>query len=662
MAENSPFKTIVKRDGRIAPFDPNKILQAVDMAVRATGTEDTAIAEQVCREVVGLLEIFYKGNRVPNVEEIQDLVENRLIQAGYAEIAKRYILYRAQHDAMRSTKALLDDAVQMVDDYIGRADWRIKENSNMSFSLQGLNNHISSSISSFYWLNKIYPGEIGHLHTNGDFHIHDLGLLSVYCCGWDLSDVLTRGFRGAYGKVESAPAKHFRSALGQIVNFFYTMQGESAGAQAFANFDTLLAPFVAYDKLEYKQVKQSMQEFVFNMNIPTRVGFQTPFTNITMDLVCPKFYSGNSAIIGGEPTDRTYGEFQREMNMINKAFCEVMMEGDARGRIFTFPIPTYNITKEFDWDDPDLEPLWEMTSRYGIPYFSNFINSDMSPEDARSMCCRLRLDNRALRKRGGGLFGANPLTGSIGVVTVNLPRIGYEASDEEAWFGRIDYLMDRACESLETKRKILERLTDEGLYPYSKYYLSNIHERFGGFWNNHFSTIGLIGMNEALINFLGPDNDIASPEGLDLAQRTLTHMNERLLGYQDETGNLYNLEATPGEGTTYRLAKGDKKKYPDIFTQGDTDPYYTNSTHLPVDYTDDLFLALTHQDKLQTLYTGGTVLHGFIGERIERVETCKALVKKIAENFHMPYYTISPTFTICPEHGYLEGEHHNCPH
>lgn len=660
MVENFPVKSVITRDGRIVLFDADKITHAVSLAVQATGVSDDGISAQTTHEVTELLQIFYKGDRLPTVEEIQDLVENRLMHNGHSEIAKRYILYRAQHETLRSTKRLFDNAISMIDEYIGKQDWRINENSNMSFSLQGLNNHVSSSISSYYWLKKIYPKEIGELHENGDLHIHDLGLLSVYCCGWDLSDLLSRGFRGAYGKVESCPAKHFRSALGQIVNFFYTMQGESAGAQAFSSFDTLLAPFIFYDELTYKQIKQSMQEFVFNMNIPTRVGFQTPFTNITMDMVCPSTLADNYAIVGGEVMDKKYGEFAEEMDMINRAYCEVMMEGDARGRIFTFPIPTYNITKEFDWNNRNLDSLWEMTARYGVPYFSNFINSDMNPEDARSMCCRLRLDNRQLRKRGGGLFGANPLTGSIGVVTLNMPRVGYETNDEAGWFNRIDYLMKSAMESLEIKRKVLERFTEDGLYPYSKYYLEGIKERFDGYWNNHFSTIGLIGMNEGLLNFF--NKDISTPEGMDLAQRTLIHMNERLLDFQHHTGNLYNLEATPGEGTTYRLARVDKKKYPDIISQGGEDPYYTNSTHLPVEYTDDLFLALEHQDQLQTLYTGGTVWHGFIGEKLDDIETCKTLVRKIAESFHLPYYTISPSFTICPEHGYIPGEHFECPY
>jgi ribonucleoside-triphosphate reductase len=659
------IRAIRKRDGRVVPFDKSKITEAIFKAFRACGNNDHALSEQIADEVVELLGVLYKDNRVPTVENVQDLVENRLIHHNLSDIAKRYILYRQKRAETRQTRKLLDDAMAMIDEYITRQDWRINENSNMSFSLQGLNNHISSTVSASYWLQRIYTNEIGQLHHEADFHLHDLGQLSVYCCGWDLKDLLMRGFGGVFGKVESSPPKHFRSALGQIVNFFYTLQGESAGAQAFANFDTLLAPFIRHDKLDYTQVCQSIQEFLFNVNIPTRVGFQTPFTNITMDLSCPKHMAEEAVIIGGKlDSHLAYGDFQHEMNMLNRAFCEVMMAGDSKGRIFTFPIPTYNISKDFPWDDEELTVLWEMTSRYGIPYFANFVNSDMKPEDVRSMCCRLRLNNTELKerlaKRGGGLFGANPLTGSIGVVTLNLPRIGYEASDEKYWFGRIDYLMEKAKESLEIKRKVLEQFTEDGLYPYCRNYLSSIKEQTKQYWYSHFSTIGLIGMNEALINFIG--KDIVSPEGKQLAQRTLVHMRNNLLRFQDETGNLYNLEATPGEGTSYRLAKADKKRYPDIYTQGGEDPYYTNSTSLPVNFTDDLFVALRHQDDLQTLYTGGTVLHGFIGEKLDDIQATKKLVRRIAENFHLPYYSITPTFTICPEHGYIPGEHFECPY
>jgi len=496
-------------------------------------------------------------------------------------------------------------------------------------------------------------------HVNGDLHIHDLSLLSVYCCGWDLKDLLISGFTGVEGKVQSKPPKHFRSALGQIVNFFYTLQGEAAGAQAFSNFDTYLAPFIYYDKLSYKEVKQSLQEFIFNINVPTRVGFQTPFTNITMDLVVPDILADEPVIIGGKPMNRSYKEFQKEMDMLNMAFAEVMMEGDANGRIFTFPIPTYNITKDFDWESPVIDKIMEMTAKYGLPYFSNFVNSDLNPEDARSMCCRLRLDNRELRKRGGGLFGANPLTGSIGVVTINMPRIGYLSNSKEEFFERLGKQMDVARKSLEIKRKVLENMTEMGLYPYSKFYLRDIKKRFGSYWQNHFNTIGLIGMNEALLNFMGVG--ITSDEGKNFAIEVLDFMRHKLEEYQMESNYLYNLEASPAEGASYRLAKKDKELYKGIIVAGDDVPYYTNSTQLPVDFTEDIFTALDLQDELQTKYTGGTVFHGFIGESISDPKVCKELVKKIAYNYRLPYYTITPTFSICDNHGYISGEHFNCP-
>lgn len=653
------IKHIRKRDGRLVPFDKEKITEAVFKATRAVGEPDRKKAEKITRQVVGVLSVLYKDDRVPTVENVQDLVERMLIEDGYATVAKAYILYREQHAKLRETRTLLSDAISMVDRYLGMEDWRVRENSNMSYSLQGLNNHIFSLITSNYWLSKLYPQNVKDAHISGDIHIHDIGVLSVYCCGWDLKDLLLRGFGGAPGKVESSPPKHFRSALGQIVNFFYTLQGEAAGAQAFSNFDTLLAPFIRYDGLSYKEVKQCMQEFVFNMNIPTRVGFQTPFTNITMDVIPPRGLAKEYVIIGGKMQNTTYSEFRNEMLMINKAFCEVIREGDAKGRIFTFPIPTYNITRDFNWDDEALKPLWEITAKYGIPYFSNFINSDMDPEDARSMCCRLRLDNRELKKRGGGLFGSNPLTGSIGVVTINLPRIAYLSENKEDFKNRLNSLMELAKESLDIKRKVIERFTEESLYPYARHYLSSVKERFGEYWKNHFSTIGLVGMNEACLNLLG--SDIASEKGREFAIETLTFMREKILSFQSETDTLYNIEATPAEGAAYRLAMLDKEQYPDIITAGRKKPYYTNSTHLPVGYTDDLFSALLHQNEIQTLYTGGTVFHGFIGEKIDEPEMVKMLVRKISERFSIPYYTITPTFSICPIHGYIKGEHFTCP-
>ena len=651
---------IRKRDGRLVQFSEVKIASAIRKAVRAVQGTDMDKADLIAREVVGILEVIYKDGRVPTVENVQDLVEKILIEKGHAKTAKAYILYRQQHQALRQTKEFIHQSIEAIDTYLTQEDWRVNENANMGYSLQGLNNHIAANNTSNYWLNKIYPSPIADAHREGDLHIHDLGTLAVYCCGWDFKDLLLKGFTGAYGKIESGPPRHFRTALGQAVNFFYTLQGEAAGAQAFANFDTLLAPFIRYDKLTYREVKQSVQEFIFNMNVPTRVGFQTPFTNITLDMMPPRNMADEAVVCGGELKEDCYGDFQEEMDLFNRAFCEVMMDGDHSGRIFSFPIPTYNITHGFDWDSPRFQPIWEMTAKYGIPYFSNFINSDMDPEDARSMCCRLRLDNRELRRRGGGLFGSNPLTGSIGVVTLNLPRAGYLAQSKAGFFNRISELMRLGYESLEIKRKQLERLTEEGLYPYSRFYLAGIRERMGEFWANHFSTIGLIGMNEACQNLIGVGID--SEEGKALAVETLNFMRLQLEAFQEETGHLYNLEATPAEGTSYRLADRDRKKFPEIITSGTESAFYTNSTQLPVGSTDDIFEALSHQDDLQTLYTGGTVFHGFLGERLDDWRAARLLVQRIAENFHLPYFTISPTFTICPVHGYIAGEHFSCPH
>ena len=557
-------------------------------------------------------------------------------------------------------------AAYLVENYLKKLDWRVYENSNTTYSLQGLNFYISSEVTKEYWLSSVYTKEIADAHRNGDFHIHDLQNLSVYCVGWDLYDLLTTGFRGAYGKAESKPPKHLSSALGQIVNFLYTLQGEAAGAQAFSNFDTLLAPFIRYDNLSYKQVKQAIQEFVFNLNVPTRVGFQTPFTNLTFDLKAENSpYADQYVVVGGEIQKEKYRDFQKEMDMINQAFFEVMSEGDASGRVFTFPIPTYNITKDFDWDSPVLEKLWKMTGKYGIPYFANFINSDLDPNDARSMCCRLRLDVRELKKRGGGLFGANPLTGSIGVVTINLPRIGYLSNSKEQFFERLNSLLETAKESLEIKRKLLEDLTEKGLYPYSRFYLRSIKGQTDEYWKNHFSTIGVIGMNEASINLLGVN--IATEEGKEFAKEVLDFINRKLVQFQMETGNNYNLEATPAEGTSFRLAKIDKSVYPDIIVANEEEyrqgaaPYYTNSTHLPVDYSDDPFFVLENQDDLQTRYTGGTVIHFFLGEKISEVESVKNFVRLVCENYHLPYFTLTPTFSVCPVHGYISGEHHSCP-
>lgn len=656
------YKSIKKRDGRTAKFDRKKIEKAIEKAGLETGEFDAAQAVELTDKVLGVLETRNQ-KRLPNVEDIQDIVEDALIDSKFKKTAKAYIIYRDQHKKLREITS--NAHVDLIDKYLENLDWKVNENSNMGYSLQGLNNYVSAEITKTYWLDKIYTSKIGQAHKEGDLHIHDLNLLSVYCVGWDLTDLLQEGFTGVAGKVASKPAKHFRSALGQVVNFFYTLQGEAAGAQAFSDFDTLLAPFIRADKLSYEEVKQAIQEFVFNVNVPTRVGFQTPFTNITLDLECPKHMADNPVIIGGEMQDTTYGEYQEEMNMLNKALLEVLSEGDANGRVFTFPIPTVNITKDFNWDNPVIESLWEASAKYGIPYFSNFINSDMDPEDARSMCCRLRIDNRQLEYRGGGLFGSNPMTGSVGVVTINLPRLALKSKNEKEFFKGLAELMDMAKDSLETKRKVLERLTDANLYPYTKFYLRNIKQRFNQYWKNHFSTIGLIGTNEAALNLLGVD--IGTEKGKAFAEKTLDFMRDRLVEYQKETGNNYNLEATPAEGTTYRLAQLDKASFPDRahFANGIGAevkcPFYTNSSHLPVNYTDDLFELMDLQDNLQTKYTGGTVIHFFLGERMDDPQTLKKLVKTICENYKLPYFTFSPSFSICKNHGYIVGEHPECP-
>ncbi|MBU0575513.1 MAG: ribonucleoside triphosphate reductase, partial [Proteobacteria bacterium] len=619
---------IKKRDGRLVKFKAEKITNALAKAGAATVEFDVAAAKMLTIRVLNLAEKLF-DNRIMTVEEIQDIVEEVLLASPYRKTAKAYIIYRDQHARLREITNRME--VDLVDQYLKKRDWKIHENSNMDYSLQGLNNYISSEVSKVYWLNEIYSPEIRKAHAEGDFNIHDLSLLSVYCVGWDLCDLLMEGFRGVSGKVESKPAKHLRSALGQVVNFFYTLQGEAAGAQAFSNFDTLLAPFIRYDKLSYLDIRQALQEFIFNINVPTRVGFQTPFTNVTLDITAPRYYADRNVIIGGEPQKETYQDVQEEMNLFNRAFLEVMADGDAKGRVFTFPIPTYSITKDFGWDDPNLEGLWEMTAKYGVPYFSNFINSDMSPEDARSMCCRLRIDNRELQKRGGGLFGSNPLTGSIGVITINMPRIGYLANTKEEFLERLERLMVTAKESLEIKRKVLEKFTEGNLYPYTRHYLRSVKERFSEYWKNHFSTIGLVGMNEACLNLFG--QNIAAPEGQRFAKKVLDFMRNCLIQFQKETGNNYNLESTPAEGTSYRLARIDKGKYSDIicaneenFQKLKAEPFYTNSTHLPVNLTDDVFEALDLQDDIQSKYTGGTVFHTYAGERISDPRAVKTLV------------------------------------
>jgi len=659
------MKFVLKRDSKLEPFDQERITIAIWKAAKAVGGKDKEQAKRVSDEVVALLNKQYGDDGVPTVEEIQDLVEKRLIENGHASTAKAYILYRKQHTDMRELAALLSSS-DMVDQYLEVEDWRVKENSNMSYSLQGLNNYLSSTVIAKYWIARIYPEKIAEAHFSGDLHIHDLGVLGPYCVGWDVSDLLLSGFGGVSGKIESKPAKHFRTALGQVVNFFYTLQGEAAGAQAFSNFDTYLAPFIRYDHLTQKDVEQALQEFFFNMNVPTRVGFQTPFTNLTLDLTVPDFMKNEAVVYNGKVTQDTYGDMTKEMEMFNLAFAEGMRQGDSKGRVFTFPIPTYNITKDFDWESPVSQAIFEVTAKYGVPYFSNFVNSDMKPEDVRSMCCRLRIDNRELRKRGGGFFGANPLTGSIGVVTLNIPRIGYLSKDEDEFFERLEGLMETAKQSLEIKRKVLESFTDNGLYPYSKRYLRHVKEGYGKFWKNHFSTIGIVGVNEAIINLLG--QNIASRDGQAFAMKMLTFMRKRLADYQEETDCIYNLEATPAEGTSYRLARIDKRRYKDIIfanqkqiVSNHAEPFYTNSSQLPVDFSGDLFDALEHQETLQSLYTGGTVFHIFLGERMNSWKSAAELIKKVAWNSKLPYFTLTPTFSICPTHGYTNGEHKLCP-
>ena len=661
------IRKIRKRDGKISDFNPIKITEAIWKAAQAVGGKDYRKSAELTNKVMDFLEKETKRGEMPTVEQVQDAVEKILIEEGHAKTAKAYILYRKQHTDIREIGGLLKD-IDVVDGYLSMMDWKVKENSNMSYSLQGLNVYATENIVSNYWLHKIFPPEIGDAHANGEYHIHDLGTLGAYCVGWDLKDILLMGFKGVSGKIESKPAKHFGTALMQIVNYLYTLQGEAAGAQALSNFDSLLAPFIRKDNLKYDEIKQEMQKFLFNMNVPTRVGFQSPFTNITMDLTVPSYMTDEPIIIGGDLMDDNYSDYVDEMDMMNHAFAEIMYEGDAKERPFTFPIPTYNITKDFDWNNDGLDPLWKMTAKYGIPYFSNFINSDMKPDDARSMCCRLRLDNRELRKRGGGLFGANPKTGSIGVVTMNMPRIGYLAKNDDDYLERLDSLMVLAKQGLEIKREIIENLTDSGLHPYSRVYLADVKKTFGEYWKNHFATIGLIGMNDSILNFM--NKSIADKEGKAFAEKVLDYMRNRMADFQEETGNIYNLEATPAEGTSYRLARIDKAQYPDIRTYNQefygnggrgVEPYYTNSTQLPVGYTTDVFEALDLQDTLQSKYTGGTVLHIFLGEEEPSPIATKKLVRKVAENYSLPYYTITPTFSICPIHGYLPGEHKYCP-
>jgi len=655
------LRWVKKRDGQIVDFDQSRIEDAIFKALTATAQGDGKKAKRLANKVVKILNRRFKKDEIPHVEQIQDVVEEVLILEGLVKTAKAYILYREQRRKIREAVKVSEEAVERIDQYLEKLDWEVQENANMAFSLQGLNHYGVSYIVKNYWLNKIYPKEIREANEGGDFHLHNLDTLGPYCAGWDLYDLLLKGFGGVPGKVATAPAKHLRSALGQAVNFIYTIQGEVAGAVAFSNFDTLLAPFIRYDNLNYQQVKQALQEFMFNMAVPTRVGFQNPFSNITLDLRPSPTFAKQPVIIGGKPQNETYGEFGEEMKIFDKALYEVMLEGDKNQRVFSFPIPTINITKDFPWQEPAFDGIFEASAKYGINYFANYINSEMKPEDTRSMCCRLRLDLRELYNRGGGgLFGSGSNTGSIGVVTINMPRVGYLSKTKKDFFERLAKMMDLAKESLEIKRKTIENFIEKGLYPYSRFYLSGVKKMRGEYYANHFSTIGLVGMNEALLNFIG--DNIASKRGRRFTLEVLDFMREKLVKYQKETGNIYNLEATPAESTAYRLAQKDKERYPDIITAGTKKvSYYTNSTQLPVNYTDDIFEALKLQDEIQCKYSGGTVLHLFLGERVSDVQTVKSLIKKIFENFKLPYITSTPTFSICPSHGYLEGEHFYCP-
>ncbi|HOF01807.1 MAG TPA: ribonucleoside triphosphate reductase [Spirochaetota bacterium] len=649
----SIIKHIIKRDGQLEIYDRSKIFDAINKAAKEVGEEDLELIERLTDLTEEKLEEFMgkrHKNSAPAIEEIQDIVETVLIEERQVALAKAFIIYRAKRAAARSAKQLMLDIDSTMDGYLSQMDWRVNENSNVNYSLGGLILHNSGAITANYWLKNIYSKEVADAHRNADFHIHDLSMFSGYCAGWSLRQLIEEGLGGIKGKISSKPAKHVYTLVFQIVNFLGIMQNEWAGAQAFSSFDTYLAPFVRVDNLTYPEVKQAIQSFVFGVNTPSRWGSQAPFTNITLDWTPPEDLKDKPAIVGGIKLDSTYGDYQKEMDMINKAFIEIMLEGDANGRGFQYPIPTYNITRDFDWDSENAKLLFEMTAKYGTPYFQNFINSDLNPSDVRSMCCRLQLDKRELRKKGGGLFGADELTGSIGVVTINLPRIGYLSKNKNEFFARLNYFMNLAAESLSTKRKVINRLMENGLFPYTKKYL----KRFDG----HFSTIGINGMNECLINFM--NKDITTKEGKEFALEILDFMRKRMADYQEETGDLFNLEATPAESTSYRLAKHDKERYPDIVTSGDKEPYYTNSSQLPVNYTSDIFEALDMQEELQIKYTGGTVFHGYLGEAISDWKACKDLVKAIAYNYKIPYFTITPTFSVCPVHGYINGEHFFC--
>ena len=646
--------SIIKRDGTLTSFKQSKITAAIESAGGATGEfgpeEAVILSGQVCKVIAHRF-----NGASPTVEEIQDIVEQTLISANHFNTARAYIVYREKRNQTRRDRETYIDVTSSVNEYLSRADWRVNANANQGYSLGGLILNVSGKVIANYWLSHVYPPAVGEAHRSGAVHIHDLDMLSGYCAGWSLRTLLNEGFNGVANKVESAPPKHLSAAMGQMVNFLGTLQNEWAGAQAFSSTDTYLAPFVRVDNLSYEQVKQEMQGFVYNMNVPSRWGTQTPFSNLTFDWTCPEDIRDQVPLVGGEPVDFTYGDLQEEMDMINRAFIEVMTEGDQHGRVFTFPIPNYNITKDFPWDSANADLMFEMTAKYGLPYFQNFVNSDLEPNMVRSMCCRLQLDLRELLKRGNGLFGSAEQTGSIGVVTINMARLGYKhPGNEEELFEELDYLLVLAKVSLELKRKEIQRLMDAGLFPYTKRYLGTLR--------NHFSTIGVNGINEMIRNFSGDAYDITTPEGHELAVRALDRVRQKMVEFQEETGHMYNLEATPAEGTTYRSAREDLKRYEGILQAGTPDePYYTNSSQLPVGYTADPFQALAEQEELQKKYTGGTVLHLYLGERVSSAQACKQLVKRSLENYRLPYITVTPTFSICPKHGYIAGEHAYCP-
>ena len=649
------IKSVVKRSGEIADYDRSKIEAAIGKAIEAVEKRnDPDRAAALTDSVEEKLRLQLAGARahsIPAIEEIQDIVESVLIEANEVEVAKAYILYRARHEAVRDAKNLMVDINKTMDGYLGQSDWRVNENANVNFSLGGLILHNSGTITANYWLNNIYSKEIAEAHKTAAFHIHDLSMFSGYCAGWSLRQLIAEGLGGVPDKITSTPATHLSTLVNQIVNFLGIMQNEWAGAQAFSSFDTYLAPFIRADHLTEKQVRQCIQSYIYGVNTPSRWGSQAPFTNITLDWVCPDDLKDKKAIVGGKEQDFTYGDCQKEMDLLNKVFIELMIEGDADGRGFAYPIPTYNITRDFDWTSENAKLLFTMTAQYGTPNFQNFVNSDLNPSDVRSMCCRLQLDKRELRRRGGGLFGADEFTGSLGVVTINMPQIAYLAKNEEEFYKRLDYLMDLAKESLCIKRKVIQKLYDGGLFPYTRRYLKTLV--------NHFNTIGLCGMNECCLNFLGVD--IADPRGKAFAEKVLQHMRERMQDYQEQTGDLFNLEATPAESTSYRLARHDKEQFPDIITSGTTEPFYTNSSQLPVDYTADVFEALDHQESLQTKYTGGTMFHVYMGEALKDWKSCADLVRTISHKYRIPFFTISPTYSICKVHGYLTGQQFECP-